>query len=67
MKATKRLDNIARVLGMKRQDMLDIFNSMGSGQRVIVGENTILRIDEGNRKILRVLYGEVIVSSVVIR
>ena len=67
MKATKRLDNIARVLGMKRQDMLDIFNSMGSGQRVIVGENTILRIDEKNRKILRVLCGEVIVSSVVIR
>jgi hypothetical protein len=67
MKATKRLDNIARVLGMKRQDMLDIFHSMRSGQRVIVGENTILRIDEGNRKILRVLYGEVIVSSVVIR
>ena len=67
MNATKRLDNIARVLGMKRQDMLDIFNSMGSGQRVIVGENTILRIDEKNRKILRVLCGEVIVSSVVIR
>ena len=67
MKATKRLDNIARVLGMKRQDMLDIFNSMGSGQRVIVGENTILRIDEKNRKILRVLCGEVIISSVVIR
>jgi hypothetical protein len=47
--------------------MLDIFNSMGSGQRVIVGENTILRIDEKNRKILRVLCGEVIISSVVIR
>ena len=77
MKTFKRLDRIARGVGMSRQQMIDIFDSMECGESVIVGDKKICKmmmtttttpkLHGRNGNVLRVMQDGKIISSVMMR